>query len=186
MSIKDWNIDPTWTLFLDRDGVINERIMGGYVTSPEEFVFLPKLPETIARLGKKFHRVIVVTNQQGIGKGLMTERNLLQIHTYMCDQVHLAGGRIDKCYFAPNLKGAEDDMRKPGPVMAELAKMEFPEIEFERSIMVGDTDSDILFGRNVGMKTVRVRTEEPIGVEADLTTENLESFLKLLEHEVDH
>ena len=98
----------------------------------------------------------------------------------MCDEVHVAGGRIDKCYFAPNLRGDQDDMRKPAPAMAELAKMQFPEIEFERSIMVGDTDSDILFGRNLGMKTVRVRTIETIGVDADLTVDSLHEFLKLV------
>lgn len=180
MTIKDWNIDPTWTLFLDRDGVINKRIMGGYVTSVEEFHFNEGAEEAIAGLSKQFFRVIVVTNQQGIGKGLMTERNLIDIHTYMCDQVHLAGGTIDKCYFAPNLKGADDDMRKPGPAMAELAKMQFPEIEFQKSVMVGDTDSDILFGKNLGMKTVRIITEEKIGVEADLSVKSLSELLKLI------
>lgn len=176
--MNNWGIDKTWTLFLDRDGVINERIMGGYVTKVDDFHFLDGAPEAIARLSKRFFRTIVVTNQQGIGKGLMTERNLLEIHTYMCDQVHIAGGKIDKCYFAPNLKGAEDDMRKPGPAMAELAKMQFPEIEFKHAVMVGDTDSDIQFGKNLGMKTVRIQTEEPIGLEADLTVNSLEELYK--------
>jgi histidinol-phosphate phosphatase family protein len=180
MSIKDWQIDPTWTLFLDRDGVINERIFGGYVTTVEAFNFIEGTEAAIASLSKLFNRVIVVTNQQGIGKGLMTERNLVEIHTYMCDKVHVAGGTIDKCYFAPNLRGAEDDMRKPGPAMGELAKMQFPEIEFDRSVMVGDTDSDILFGKNLGMKTVRIRTEEPINVDADLTVASLTELLKEL------
>lgn len=185
MSLNNWNIEPTWTLFLDRDGVINERIFGGYVLDVEQFNFLPEVPETISGLNRYFHRTVVVTNQQGIGKGLMTERNLLEIHTYMCDTIHQAGGKVDKCYFAPNLRGADDDMRKPRPDMAELAKMEFPEIEFKCSVMVGDTDSDILFGRNLGMKTVRIRTEEPINVEADLTVDSLTQFLKYLKNEVD-
>ncbi len=180
MSIDHWNIDGTWTLFLDRDGVINERIMGGYVTNPNEFEFLPNAPKAIARLSRIFHRVIVVTNQQGIGKGLMTERNVLEVHSYMCDEVHQAMGKIDKCFFAPNLVGVEEDLRKPGPAMAEMAKMEFPEIEFERSVMVGDTDSDILFGKNLGMKTVRIKTVEPINVEADFTCESLDEFSKMI------
>jgi HAD superfamily hydrolase (TIGR01662 family) len=98
----------------------------------------------------------------------------------MCDQIHLVGGKIDKCYFAPNLKGAEEDLRKPKPAMAEMAKFEFPEIQFEHSVMVGDTDSDILFGKNLGMKTVRIKTTEPIRVEADLTLDRLSDLLKLL------
>lgn len=180
MSTLNWGVDATWTLFLDRDGVINERIMGGYVTSVDQFNFLEGTEIAISRLSRLFHLVIVVTNQQGVGKGLMTERNLLEIHTYMSDQVHLTGGKIDKCYFAPNLKGAEDDMRKPGPAMGELAKMQFPEIEFERSIMVGDTDSDIAFGKNLGMKTVRIKTEEEIGIEADVTINSLSELLAIL------
>lgn len=180
MSIEHWDIDGTWTLFLDRDGVINERIMGGYVTKPSEFQFLPGVLEAIAQFSRRFHRIIVVTNQQGIGKGLMTERNILEVHAYMCDEIYRSMGKIDKCFFAPNLIGAEEDLRKPGPAMAEMAKFEFPEIEFKRSIMIGDTDSDILFGRNLGMKTVRIKTVEPISVEADVTCASLIEFSKMI------
>ena len=184
MSINHWNIDPTWSLFLDRDGVINERIFGGYITDPSSFVFLDGTKEAIKSLSRLFHRVIVVTNQQGIGKGIMTERNLLEIHTYMHDQIHISGGKIDKSYFAPNLKGAEDDIRKPHSGMAVLAKMEFPEIDFKRCVMVGDTDTDIEFGKNLGMKTVRIKTKEPIGLEADLTVGSLFEFAKMITHEI--
>ncbi len=173
----DWQVDRTWALFLDRDGVINKRNFNGYITSPEEFEFLPNVLEAIAGLSGEFHRIVVVTNQQGIGKNIMSERNLIDIHTYMCDSVYQTGGKIDKCYFAPNLKGAKDDMRKPNPAMAELAKLEFPEIEFARSVMVGDTDSDILFGKNLGMKTVRVLSEERAEVKADLDVKSLHEFL---------
>lgn len=184
MSIKQWDIDKSWSLFLDRDGVINKRIFGGYITNPSEFEFIAGSKDAIAQLSKQFHRVFVVTNQQGIGKGLMTERNLLEIHAYMNDEIYLAGGKVSKCYFAPNLKGEDDDLRKPNPGMALLAKLEFPEIEFGRSVMVGDTDTDIEFGRKLGMKTVRIQTEEPIGVEADLTVGSLEAFAKIVTHEI--
>lgn len=181
MSINEWGIDKTWTLFLDRDGVINERIWGGYVTDPSEFKFLPEAKEAIAGLNRIFGLTFVVTNQQGIGKGLMTERNLLEVHNYMCEEVYRIGGKIDKCFFAPNLKGAEDDIRKPKPDMAHMAKSEFPQIEFNNSVMVGDTDSDIEFGRNLGMKTVRVITDEPINVEADASVNSLIDLLKELQ-----
>lgn len=180
----DWNVDTSWTLFLDRDGVINQRIMGGYVTSTETFDFLPDVLQAIQGLSQKFQRLFVVTNQQGIAKNLMTERNLMEIHTYMCDRISNAGGRIDRCYFAPNLKGASEDFRKPGSAMAEQAKIDFPEIEFNKCVMVGDTDSDIRFGKNLGMKTVRVVTEEPIGIEADLNVTGLLEFLTILNHEI--
>lgn len=181
MSIKNWDIDHTWSLFLDRDGVINKRNFQGYITSIEEFEFLPGVLPGLKTLTDFFHLAFVVTNQQGVGKGLMTERNLLEIHAYMCNQIHKEGGRITKCFFAPNLKGDKEDMRKPGPLMAELAKQEFPEVEFERSVMIGDTDSDIMFGKNLGMKTVRIKTEELIGVEADVTVSSLLEFSQMIE-----
>ena len=180
MSIKDWGIDRTWTLFLDRDGVINERIWGGYVTDRSEFKFLPEVKEAIRGFGRYFGLIIVVTNQQGIGKGIMTERNLFDVHNYMCDEVYRAGAKIDKCYFAPNLKGAEDDIRKPNPGMAIMAKEEFPQIDFEHAVMVGDTDTDVEFGRNLGMKTVRVLTEEPVSVKADASVHSLIELLNEL------
>ena len=184
MLIKNWGVDGTWTLFLDRDGVINDRIFGGYVTEIAEFNFLEKSDEAIAILSNIFHLTFVVTNQQGIGKGLMTEFDLLEIHAYMSDQIHRQGGKINKCLFAPNLRGAEDDMRKPKPDMAELAQMEYPQVQFDRCVMVGDTDSDILFGKNLGMKTVRIKTEEAIGVEADLTVSSLFEFSQKIKNEV--
>ncbi len=173
-----WGIDHAWTLFLDRDGVINERLMGAYVRTVDEFHFLPEVPESIAQLSAIFGRVLVVTNQQGISKGIMTERNLHDVHAYMCAEVENHGGKIDKCYFAPEKEGVDSTLRKPRPGMAYSAKADFPEINFEYSVMVGDSDSDIVFGKNLGMKTVRIHTLEPIGVHADETFVSLSEFLK--------
>lgn len=183
MPIRDWNIDRTWTLFLDRDGVINKRIVGGYVSNPSEFEFIPGVRKAIAQLSDYFQLIFVITNQQGIAKGIMTERNVLEIHAYMKDQIYLAGGKIEKCYFAPNMEGAEEDIRKPNSAMALMAKKEFPQIQFDKCIMVGDTDSDIEFGRNLGMKTVRIKTEEPIGLKADLTVNSLIEFANSIRNE---
>lgn len=174
-------IDASWTLFLDRDGVINERIMGGYVTSIPDFHFLPQVQESIAFFSKHFNKIIVVTNQQGIAKGLMQERNLLEIHRYMQSEVEKFGAKIDACYFAPEFKSDVFSTRKPKPDMALKAQLDFPEIDFKKSIMVGDTDSDILFGKNLGMKTVRIKTEEAILVEADVTVDSLKTLKELWE-----
>lgn len=175
----DFQIDDSWTLFLDRDGVINDRIMKGYVTCIEEFHFLPKVPEAIAALSHIFGKVFVVTNQQGIAKGLMTESNLLEIHTYMEAEVEKKGGKITRSYYAPGAVSPKNVLRKPKPGMALLAQRQFEGIDFKRSIMVGDTDSDMIFGKNLGMKTVRVRTVEPICVEADYTIESLSELVKM-------
>ena len=72
-------VDQSWTLFLDRDGVINERLMGDYVKTLDEFRFLEGAEEAIRLLSQKCGIVVVVTNQQGIGKGL-THRRALHVH----------------------------------------------------------------------------------------------------------
>ena len=172
----NWNIDASWTLFLDRDGVINQRIMGGYVQSVDQFNFIEGVPESIAKFSSLFSSIFVITNQQGIGKRIMTERNLLDIHSYMIVELKKMNGIITKCYYAPELKSDQNSTRKPGTKMGLQAQKEYPEINFSKSIMVGDTDSDILFGKNLGMKTVRIKTEEPINIEADITCLSLLEF----------
>lgn len=169
----EFNIDASWTLFLDRDGVINKRKMGGYIESPEQFEFLPHVLEAISFLSTLFPRIFVVTNQQGIGKGIMTERNLLDIHSYMLEAIEKEGGHISKCYFAPELKSEAIHYRKPFSGMALLAKGDFPEVDFHKSIMIGDTDTDIQFGKRLGMKTILVRSDETTQEKADFEINGL-------------
>lgn len=171
-------ITKEWTLFLDRDGVINKRNFEGYVTTPSEFEFLPLAIEGIVKLSRIFGRIIVVTNQQGIGKKIMTERNLSVIHDYMLAMIHDNGGNIDDVFYAANLKGASNDRRKPLPNMGLEAQQKYPEIDFKKSIMVGDTDSDLRFGMNLGMYTVLINSEEPTTEKADLTVDNLNELVK--------
>jgi histidinol-phosphate phosphatase family protein len=179
-----FNADKTWSLFLDRDGVINVRQMNGYILTVDEFQFLPHISESIAYFSTVFQHVFVVTNQQGIAKGLMSERNLLDIHDYMLNKIREKGGNITSFYFAPELKSELNSLRKPNPGMALQAQSDFPEVVFQKSIMVGDTDSDIKFGKNLGMKTVRVKTVEPIGIEADLTVDSLKELMDLWKRKI--
>jgi histidinol-phosphate phosphatase family protein len=159
MNLKDLNIDKTWTLFLDRDGVINKHLPGDYVKCWEDFEFNPGVKESIAQLNNHFGRIIVVTNQQGIGKGLYTVADLEGIHLSMMLDIILCGGNIDRIYYAPQLASENSDMRKPNIGMARLAKEEFPDIDFSKSLIVGDSFSDMEFGRNAGMKTVFIGKE---------------------------
>jgi D-glycero-D-manno-heptose 1,7-bisphosphate phosphatase len=147
------NINKSWTLFLDRDGVIKKKIENDYVKNIGEFEFLPNALHAIVECSKVFGKIIVVTNQQGIGKGLMTESNLNSIHQHLLDKVQQAGGRIDAIYHAPKLAQENSEMRKPNIGMALKAKKQFPEIEFQKSIMVGDSMSDIEFGKKAKMHT---------------------------------
>lgn len=152
------NIDPSWTLFLDRDGVINERLPEDYVKTVSEFKFLPGVVESIAAFSKIVGKIIVVTNQQGISKGLMTKTDLEAIHQFFKNEIHQHGGRIDAIYVAPQLASENSIMRKPAIGMALQAQQDFPEIDFEKSIMVGDTLSDMEFGKRAGMKTIWIGT----------------------------
>jgi len=174
------NIDKSWTLFLDRDGVINKRIYGGYVQRPEDFEFLPGVPESLAFLSRVFGRIIVVTNQQGIGKGIMNEVELDAVHRKMLAGLEKAGGRIDAVFYCPDLAEKPENCRKPSPYLAFEARKQFPEIDFHKSIMVGDAESDMVFGKNAGMITILVGNENvPVQV-VDFKTRDLTSLAKLL------
>lgn len=143
-------------LFLDRDGVINERIPDDYVKKPEEFHFIEGALPALAKLSQLFDPVIVVTNQQGIGRGLMTMAQLEAVHEKMIAEILQNGGRIDAVYVSPDLKNTRSFTRKPAVGMGLKAARQFPQIEFRQSFMAGDTYSDILFGRRLGMKTVLI------------------------------
>lgn len=172
-------VDTTWTLFLDRDGVINKRNFNGYITHPDDFIFEKNVLDTIPKLNLLFGQIIIVTNQQGVGKKIMSESNLEAIHSYMLSNIEKRGGKIMSIYSATNLKGAVNDFRKPGRGMALAAKKDFPQIDFSKSLMVGDTDSDILFGKNNGMKTVLVRSEEKTQESSDFTINNFKELLNI-------
>ncbi|MDT8394778.1 MAG: HAD-IIIA family hydrolase [Bacteroidales bacterium] len=181
MHLKDYSINKAWTLFLDRDGVVNERLTGDYVKSPEEFRFLPGAAGAIASLSEIFGRIVIVTNQQGIGKGLMTEEDLYLIHGFMMNEIQDAGGKIDAIYFSPHLEQEDHPMRKPGTGMALRAKQDFPEIDFKRSVMVGDGIHDMAFGRKLGMICVYVSGGADASRELyDVQLGSLVEFVELL------
>lgn len=160
MTLKDLNINKSWTLFLDRDGVINKRLPGDYVKTLEEFEFLDGVTAAMKILSGIFGKIVIVTNQQGIGKGLYTENDLGIIHHYLVDEIEKHGGRIDRIYFSPHLASANHHTRKPAIGMALAAQNDFPEISFSRSVIVGDSLNDMEFGRSAGMKTVFVGEAE--------------------------
>jgi histidinol-phosphate phosphatase family protein len=154
--MKNWK---EWTLFLDRDGVINKKLEDDYVKKINEFEFLPNVISSLKHLSAYFGKICVVTNQQGIGKNLYTEKDLEKVHKYMLEKIENAGARIDAVYYCPYLKESNPICRKPKPGMAYQAKADFPEIEFSKSVMVGDQFSDMEFGKNLGMTTVWIKPE---------------------------
>lgn len=170
------HMEDSWTLFLDRDGVINKNIDGGYVLDWEQFEFLPGVLETMPKLAKLFPRIIVVTNQQSIAKGLITEDALREIHQNMMNMIELNGGRIDAVYYAPGLASPDNLLRKPNNGMAFLAQKDFPEIDFSRSVMVGDKLSDMQFGKSVGMATAYLSNNYTDSELIDIHITNLQAL----------
>ena len=153
--------NKAWTLFLDRDWVVNLEKDNDYIRMPSEFFFLDHVPEAIAIFAGLFGEIFVVTNQKGVGKGLMTEDDLQDIHRYMLQGVEHAGGRISKVYYCTATENDHPN-RKPQPGMALQAKADYPQISFSKSIMVGNTLSDMAFGRAEGMYTVFIQSSKPM------------------------
>lgn len=165
---------------MDRDGVINKRLENDYVKTLEEFEFLEGVPEAVKILSELFGKVIVVTNQQGIGKGIYSENDLNIIHHYMADEIEKHGGRFDKVYFSPHLAANNHPWRKPGIGMALQAKTDIPSIDFTKSIMVGDSMSDMEFGRKAGMSTVFISSEHVSDPQIDQCFSSLAEFAAAL------
>ncbi|NCI46210.1 D-glycero-alpha-D-manno-heptose-1,7-bisphosphate 7-phosphatase [Sediminibacterium soli] len=153
-------INSSWTLFLDRDGVLNHDKDNDYIRSWEEFRFYDTTLEAVTMLTGIFSRILIVTNQKGVGRGLMSLEDLTGIHTNMTAEIVAANGRIDRIYFCSDLSD-DSPNRKPNPGMAHQAKLDFPDIDFSKSIIVGNRTSDMAFGRNAGMHTVFVATTHP-------------------------
>lgn len=154
-------IDPSWTLFLDRDGVINHEKQSDYIYNYAEFVFYPGALDALRLLAARFSRIIIVTNQRGVEKKLMTEDDLIGLHQQMVAVIEEHGGRIDAIYYCTSLDNDHPN-RKPQAGMALQAKKSFPEIDFRKTFMVGNNISDMEFGRNAGVKTVFVLTTSPL------------------------
>ena len=158
MSFID-HIDRSWTLFLDRDGVINKWLPGQYVQHWSMFQFEDQALEALSILANKFDRIIIITNQQGIAKGIMSARDLDNLHDLMLNEIEVNKGRIDSIYYCPEFEGHPN--RKPNPGMIEAAKQAYPMIDLSKSIVVGDKQSDMQLARNVYANAVLVADHEP-------------------------
>ena len=143
------------TLFLDRDGVLNRHLEGDYVKSWADFAWTPGILQELARWSGKFLHIILVTNQRGVGKGVMTDADLSRIHAHMMADILETGGRLDLILCCTAVE-ENDSRRKPHPGMFYEACSLFPDITPARSVMLGDTASDAAFARNCGMAFIQL------------------------------
>lgn len=183
-NFKDFPIDKNWTLFLDRDGVVSKKLENDYIKNWDEFEFLPNVLKAGMTLDEKFGKIVVVTNQRGVAKKLMKIPDLYLVNWQMVNEISKTGGRIDSVYFCPHNIEDNCDCRKPKTGMALKAKKDFPEINFQKSIMVGDSVIDMEFGKQLGMTTVLISDKKNIDKQslrlADFVFESLFEFANRL------
>ncbi|MDC1068955.1 HAD-IIIA family hydrolase [Candidatus Kapabacteria bacterium] len=146
-------------IFFDRDGIVNRRIVGDYVKNINEFEFIPEFFQIIKTISPEYSKIII-TNQQGVGKKLMTLQDLHSVHNYM--QINLLRKTytsFDDILFCADLKESNSPRRKPNPGML-LEAIEKWEIDISNSYMIGDSKSDILAGERAGVKTIFISEEK--------------------------
>ncbi len=177
-------INKSWTLFLDRDGVLNHDVINDYVRNWQQFHFFETTLPAMKILNNYFGKIVIVTNQRGVGIGLMTENDLQIIHKNMLSEIKQHGGRIDKIYFCTDTNRENSTHRKPATGMGLQAKQDFQEIDFSRSIMVGNNLSDMHFGKNLGMKNVFIDDKKKYNhtptAEMDLIFDDLLQFAEFI------
>jgi D-glycero-D-manno-heptose 1,7-bisphosphate phosphatase len=168
--------------FFDRDGIVNKRIHCGYVTTPDEFEFLPDFIPLFQLVNQRGYFTAVITNQQGIGKGLMTENDLSNVHNHMqMNLLKLTDFSFGAIYFCGELHEAASARRKPNPGML-LEAIDDYSLDPEVSFMIGDSISDVQAGKSAGCTTILIGDYQKTNIpEADFCFGTLEECRVFLE-----
>lgn len=141
------------TVFLDRDGLINRQAAPHrYIGRPEDFEILPGVPEAIRALNEAGYLVVVVTNQRGVARGMLTMEEIAEVHARLRSELKKSGARVDAIYVCPHADG-ECHCRKPDTGLFLMAEKDF-DIDKGRSWMIGDSDTDVEAGRRYGVRTI--------------------------------
>jgi D-glycero-D-manno-heptose 1,7-bisphosphate phosphatase len=148
-------------VFLDRDGVINDNSQIQYVSEWEEFKFLPDTAKAIKCLNDNKIKVILITNQSGINRGLLTHEKLDDIHEKMVSELSRAGARIDDIFYCPHRPDENCSCRKPRTGLLEKAREKYG-MDFNHSWFIGDTESDVLAGEKAGCRTYLLKRGESL------------------------
>ena len=153
-------IDKNYTLFLDRDGVINYEKQNDYIHTWDEFKFYEGVLEAMSIFSKKFKHIIVVTNQRGIGKGVTKEEDVIYLHKKMKESIEENGGRIDAVYFCRDIDSSSP-CRKPNIGMGLQAVKDIPSIDLTKAIMIGNSLSDMQFGKTLELQQFFYQQQGP-------------------------
>jgi len=165
-------------VFVDRDGTIMKDY--DYCSDPKEVKILPGVPQALARLKSKGFKLIIITNQSGIGRGLITTEQYRAVEKDVLQQ--LGAGLIDATYFCPDVPGQHSICRKPAPGMIMVATRE-QQIDLSRSFLVGDKEIDVECAHNAGVRAIRVKTgpqRDMVGSMADWIAEDLPAAAEII------
>lgn len=172
-------------VFLDRDGVINEDY--GFVHDVKRFKFIQGSIEGLQLISKKGYKLIIVTNQSGIGRGYYTEEDFKRVNEYMLEELRKKGVMIHKVYYCLHKPEDNCECRKPGIKFIREAEKEF-NLDLRKCYVIGDKTADIKMGTDAGCKTIVVRTGEAgndgkFKIKADFTADNLRVAADIIENE---
>ncbi|GAB5466696.1 MAG: hypothetical protein Kapaf2KO_21320 [Candidatus Kapaibacteriales bacterium] len=157
---NDSNIYSSKAILFDRDGIVNVRLIGDYVKNIKEFSFIPEFLEAFKIICKKGYKTFLITNQQGVGKGLMSESDLEVIHSFMQDELQkLTGFKFDGIYYCTDLANSGSKRRKPEPGMIYEA-IEENKLSKEDLWFIGDSLTDVEAGVKAGIKTLLLSEKE--------------------------
>jgi D-glycero-D-manno-heptose 1,7-bisphosphate phosphatase len=168
-------------VFIDRDGTIIED--ADYCSHPEQVKIFPGVPEALRHLRSHGFKIIVITNQSGIGRGFFTVDEYRAVESEVSRQ--LGNALIAATYFCPDIPGQHSTHRKPAPGMILQAARDH-QIDLARSFFVGDKEIDVECGHNAGVRTIRVRTgldRDVIGSAADWTAEDFPAAAQIILNE---
>ncbi|MBN2638855.1 MAG: HAD-IIIA family hydrolase [Bacteroidales bacterium] len=156
LKLTDVFLERRPTIILDRDGVINRKApKAQYITSWADWEWLKGAKEALIKLKLAGYQIILVSNQAGIARGLMTHDDLADIHSHMINELALQGGGIDKIYYCPHGWDENCDCRKPKPGMLFQAQRDF-HLDLSKIWFVGDDERDEMAGNAAGMETTLV------------------------------
>jgi D-glycero-D-manno-heptose 1,7-bisphosphate phosphatase len=161
------------TVFLDRDGVLNRHLVGRYVTGWREFEILPGVLTALRRLRNAGFRLVIVSNQAGVPKGLLTCDDLIRITSMSLKEFQRSGADVDGAFFCLHDPSDDCTCRKPKPGLLRAAADLFP-TDFSHSFLIGDSLTDILAGAALACKTIYLAAKLDPSIPATHQARNLE------------
>lgn len=166
-------------VFIDRDGTINDD-KDGYIYKINDFVYLPGVIKGLKKLSQSDYKIIIISNQSGIGRGFYKENDFTRLNKFMLKDLKHKNIRIDKVYYCPHKPEDKCLCRKPEGGMIFKALEDF-KISLNDSWLIGDSESDVALGRNLNIKTIKVSEKKKSDkLKANYYVNNLETAVKII------